>query len=46
MVSFMIDEMVLEEMAIHFGKFNMISGLCWKHSNVVDPVLHTYDSAV
>jgi hypothetical protein len=45
-VSFMVDEMVLEEMAVHFGKFNMIGGLCWKHSNVVDPVLRTYDSAI
>ncbi|KIK44260.1 hypothetical protein CY34DRAFT_23175 [Suillus luteus UH-Slu-Lm8-n1] len=45
-VSFMIDELALEEMAIHFGKYNMIGGLCWKHSNLVDPVLRTYDSAV
>ncbi|KAG2065211.1 hypothetical protein BDR04DRAFT_1033349, partial [Suillus decipiens] len=45
-VSFMIDEMVLEEMAVHIGKYNMIGGLCWKHSNIVDPVLRTYDSAV
>ncbi|KAG1798230.1 uncharacterized protein HD556DRAFT_1440566 [Suillus plorans] len=45
-VSFMIDEMALEEMVIHFGKYNMIGGLCWKHSNLVDPVLRTYDSAV
>ncbi|KAG2034010.1 hypothetical protein BDR03DRAFT_935427 [Suillus americanus] len=45
-VSFMIDEMALEEMAVHFGKYNMIGGLCWKHSNVVDPILCTYESAV
>ncbi|KAG2336359.1 hypothetical protein BDR05DRAFT_896821, partial [Suillus weaverae] len=45
-VSFMIDEMALEEMAVHFSKFNMIGGLCWKHSNVVDPVLRMYESAV
>ncbi|KAG2130519.1 hypothetical protein BD769DRAFT_1386931 [Suillus cothurnatus] len=45
-VSFKIDEMALEEMAIHFSKYNMIGGLCWKHSNLVDPVLHTYDSTV
>ncbi|KAG2740438.1 hypothetical protein P692DRAFT_201728137, partial [Suillus brevipes Sb2] len=45
-VSFMIDEMALEEMAIHFGKHNKIGGLCWKHSHLVDPVLRTYDSAV
>ncbi|KAG2044115.1 hypothetical protein BDR03DRAFT_977769 [Suillus americanus] len=45
-VSFMINKLALEEMAIHFGKYNMIGGLCWKHSNLVDPVLRTYDSAV
>lgn len=45
-VSFMIDEMALEEMAIHFSKYNMIGGLCWKHSNLIDPVLCMYDSAV
>ncbi|KAG1855137.1 hypothetical protein C8R48DRAFT_749469 [Suillus tomentosus] len=44
-VSFMIDKMALEEIAIHFGKYNMIGGLCWKHSNLIDPVLRTYDSA-
>ncbi|KIK39196.1 hypothetical protein CY34DRAFT_25363 [Suillus luteus UH-Slu-Lm8-n1] len=38
--------MALEEMAVHFSKFNMIGGLCWKHLNVIDPVLHMYDSAV
>ncbi|KAG1837066.1 hypothetical protein C8R48DRAFT_623007 [Suillus tomentosus] len=45
-VSFTIDEMALEEMVIHFGKYNMIGNLCWKHSNLIDLVLHTYDSAV
>ncbi|KAG2035574.1 hypothetical protein BDR03DRAFT_867796, partial [Suillus americanus] len=45
-VSFMIDKMALEEMVIHFGKYNMIGGLCWKHSNLIDPVLCTYNSAV
>ncbi|KAG1837377.1 hypothetical protein DFJ58DRAFT_734422 [Suillus subalutaceus] len=45
-VSFMIDEIALEEMAVHFRKFNKVGGLCWKHSHVIDPVLRTYDSAV
>ncbi|KAG1761169.1 hypothetical protein EDD22DRAFT_954319 [Suillus occidentalis] len=45
-VSFMIDEIALEEMAVHFRKFNKVGGLCWKHSHFVDPVLRTRDSAV
>ncbi|KAG1841281.1 hypothetical protein F4604DRAFT_1939552 [Suillus subluteus] len=45
-VSFMIDEIALEEMAVHFRKFNKVGGLCWKHSHVIDPVLRTYDSAI
>jgi hypothetical protein len=45
-VSFMVDEIALEEMAVHFSKYNKVGGLCWKHSHVVDPVLRTYDSAV
>jgi hypothetical protein len=42
----MIDEIALEEMAVHFSKYNKVSGLCWKHSHIIDPVLCTYDSAV
>jgi hypothetical protein len=42
----MVDEIALEEMAVHFSKYNKVGGLCWKHSHVVDPVLRTYDSAV
>ncbi|KAG1796095.1 hypothetical protein EV424DRAFT_1334292, partial [Suillus variegatus] len=45
-VSLMIDEIALEEMAVHFSKFNKVGGLCWKHSHLVDPVLRTYESAV
>ncbi|KAG1784491.1 uncharacterized protein HD556DRAFT_1451724 [Suillus plorans] len=45
-VSLMVDEIALEEMAIHFSKYNKIAGLCWKHSHLVDPVLHTYESAI
>ncbi|KAG1847481.1 hypothetical protein C8R48DRAFT_615602, partial [Suillus tomentosus] len=45
-VSLMIDEMAIEEMAVHYSQYNKIGGLCWKHANLVDPVLRTYDSAV
>lgn len=45
-VSLMIDKIALEEMAIHFSKYNQVGGLCWKHSHLVDPVLRTYESAV
>ncbi|KAG2336335.1 hypothetical protein BDR05DRAFT_896867, partial [Suillus weaverae] len=45
-ISFMIDKIALEEMAVHFSKFNKVGSLCWKHSNIIDPVLRTYDSAV
>ncbi|KAG1725128.1 hypothetical protein EDB19DRAFT_1897825 [Suillus lakei] len=45
-VSLMVDEIALEEMAVHFSKYNKIAGLCWKHSHLVDPVLHTYESAI
>jgi hypothetical protein len=42
----MIDEITLEEMAIHFSKYNKVGGLCWKHSHTINPVLRTYESAV
>ncbi|KAG2117596.1 hypothetical protein DEU56DRAFT_919052 [Suillus clintonianus] len=45
-VSLMVDEMAIEEMAIHYPRYNKIGGLCWKHSSLIDPVLRTYDSAV
>ncbi|KAG2116646.1 uncharacterized protein F5147DRAFT_649104 [Suillus discolor] len=45
-VSLMIDEIALEEMAVHFSKYNKVGGLCWKHSHTIDPVLRTYESAV
>ncbi|KAG1862518.1 hypothetical protein DFJ58DRAFT_656796, partial [Suillus subalutaceus] len=45
-VSLMIDEIALEEMAVHFSKYNKVGGLCWKHSHLVDPVLQTYKSAM
>ncbi|KAG1837325.1 hypothetical protein DFJ58DRAFT_734444 [Suillus subalutaceus] len=37
----MVDEIALEEMAVHFSKYNKIAGLCWKHSHLIDPVLRT-----
>ncbi|KAG1738230.1 hypothetical protein EDB19DRAFT_1983776 [Suillus lakei] len=45
-VSLMVDEIALEEMVVHFSKYNKIAGLCWKHSHLVDPVLRTYESAI
>jgi hypothetical protein len=45
-VSIMLDEIALEEMAIHNHKYNKIAGLCWKHSHLIYPVLCTYDSAI
>ncbi|KAG2364529.1 hypothetical protein BDR07DRAFT_1375049 [Suillus spraguei] len=45
-VSIMLDEIALEEMAVHNHKYNKITGLCWKHSHLIDPVLCTYNSAV
>ncbi|KIK32868.1 hypothetical protein CY34DRAFT_100629 [Suillus luteus UH-Slu-Lm8-n1] len=45
-ISFMIDEIALEEMAMHFSKYNKVGGLCWKHSHVIDPILHMYNLAV
>ncbi|KAG1866670.1 hypothetical protein F4604DRAFT_2023153 [Suillus subluteus] len=45
-VSLMINEIALEEMAVHFSKYNKVTGLCWKHSHLIDPVLRTYQSAV
>ncbi|KAG1754671.1 hypothetical protein EDD22DRAFT_784571, partial [Suillus occidentalis] len=45
-ISFTIDEIALEEMAMHFSKYNKVRGLCWKHSHIINPILCTYDSAV
>ncbi|KAG2029671.1 hypothetical protein BDR03DRAFT_936803 [Suillus americanus] len=45
-VSLMVDEIALEEMAVHLSKYNKIAGLCWKHSHLIDPVLCTYESAI
>ncbi|KAG2158373.1 uncharacterized protein EDB93DRAFT_1238125 [Suillus bovinus] len=45
-VSLMADEIALEEMAVHFSKYNKIAGICWKHSHLIDPVICTYKSAI
>ncbi|KAG2139089.1 uncharacterized protein EDB93DRAFT_1298960, partial [Suillus bovinus] len=45
-ISLMIGEIALEEMAVHFGKYNKVGGLCLKHSHTIEPVLRTYESAV
>ncbi|KAG1861685.1 hypothetical protein F4604DRAFT_1929762 [Suillus subluteus] len=45
-VSLMIDEIALEEMAVHFSKYDKVGSLCWKHSHLIDPVLRTYESAM
>ncbi|KAJ7670327.1 hypothetical protein B0H17DRAFT_1209427 [Mycena rosella] len=45
-VSLMIDEVALEERAVHFRHTNSVGGLCWRHSSAVNLVLNTYESAV
>ncbi|KAH9944798.1 hypothetical protein B0H21DRAFT_892357 [Amylocystis lapponica] len=45
-ISVLIDEIALEEMAVHFKHANSVGGLCWKHSPQVDLVLRTFDSAL
>lgn len=45
-VNLMIDEVVLEERAVHFRHTNSVGGLCWRHSPLVNLVLNTYESAV
>ncbi|KAI0068069.1 hypothetical protein BV25DRAFT_1875223 [Artomyces pyxidatus] len=44
--SILIDEVALQEAAVHFRHCNKVGGLCWKHTHDVDLVLRTYDSAV
>ncbi|KAJ7029072.1 hypothetical protein C8F04DRAFT_963278 [Mycena alexandri] len=45
-VNLMIDEVALEERAVHFRHVNSVGGLCWRHSSVVNLVLSTYQSAL
>ncbi|KAJ6544738.1 hypothetical protein B0H10DRAFT_1853421, partial [Mycena sp. CBHHK59/15] len=45
-VSMMIDEVALEERAIHFRHTNSVGGLCWCHSTLVDLVLKTYEGVL
>ncbi|KAG1777967.1 hypothetical protein EV702DRAFT_947624, partial [Suillus placidus] len=44
--SLMMDEIALEERASHHRASNSVIGLCHAHSHLVDPTLHTYDSAL
>ncbi|KAG2126019.1 hypothetical protein DEU56DRAFT_916170 [Suillus clintonianus] len=44
--SLMMDEIALEERASHHRASNTVIGLCHSHSHLVDPTLHTYDSAL
>ncbi|KAF8176879.1 hypothetical protein K438DRAFT_1978919 [Mycena galopus ATCC 62051] len=45
-VNLMVDEVALEECAVHFRHTNSVGGLCWRHSPVVNLVLNTYDAAL
>ncbi|KAJ7938536.1 hypothetical protein B0H13DRAFT_1851485 [Mycena leptocephala] len=45
-VSFLIDEVALEERGCHFRHNNSIGGLCWRHSPKVNLQLKTYDDAL
>ncbi|KIN93961.1 hypothetical protein M404DRAFT_169661, partial [Pisolithus tinctorius Marx 270] len=45
-VSLLIDETALEEAAIYMSDANGVGRLCWLHSHVIDPSLHTYQSAL
>ncbi|KAJ6601842.1 hypothetical protein DFH09DRAFT_1069394 [Mycena vulgaris] len=45
-VTIMIDEVALEERAVHFRHNNSIGGICWRHSSAVDLVLKTFEGAV
>ncbi|KAG1863130.1 hypothetical protein F4604DRAFT_2030060 [Suillus subluteus] len=44
--SVLMDEIALEERASHHRASNSVIGLCHSHSHLVDPSLHTYDSAL
>ncbi|KAJ7244090.1 hypothetical protein C8J57DRAFT_1556077, partial [Mycena rebaudengoi] len=45
-VTMMIDEVALEERAVHFRHTNSVGGICWRHSSAVDLVLKTFDGAL
>ncbi|KII93403.1 hypothetical protein PLICRDRAFT_99321, partial [Plicaturopsis crispa FD-325 SS-3] len=44
-VSVLMDEIALEETAVHFRHSNSVGGLCWKHAPLVNLVLRTFESA-
>ncbi|KAI0054409.1 hypothetical protein BV25DRAFT_1949134 [Artomyces pyxidatus] len=45
-VSALIDEVAIEEMAMHFKHANCVGGICWKHASLIDLVFYTYESAL
>ncbi|KAJ7817906.1 hypothetical protein B0H14DRAFT_3741057 [Mycena olivaceomarginata] len=45
-VNLMVDEVALEERAVHFRHANSVGGLYWRHSPAVNLVLSAYDSAL
>jgi hypothetical protein len=45
-VNLMVDEVALEERAVHFRHANSVGGLCWRHSPAVNLLLSTYNSAL
>ncbi|KAJ7443370.1 hypothetical protein FB451DRAFT_1056947, partial [Mycena latifolia] len=45
-VNLMIDEVALEERAVHFRHTNQVGGLCWRHSPLVDLVLRSYEQTI
>ncbi|KAG2340486.1 hypothetical protein BDR05DRAFT_977325 [Suillus weaverae] len=44
--SLMMDKFALEECASHHCASNTVIGFCHSHSHLIDPTLHTYDSAL
>ncbi|KAJ7019091.1 hypothetical protein C8F04DRAFT_976165, partial [Mycena alexandri] len=45
-VNLMVDEVALEERAVHFRHNNSVGGLCWRHSPLINLVFSTYDSTL
>lgn len=45
-VSFLINEMALEEAAVYLPRANGVSGLCWTHSHLINPTLYNYQSTI
>ncbi|KAJ7678654.1 hypothetical protein B0H17DRAFT_844074, partial [Mycena rosella] len=45
-ISLMVDEVALEERAVHFRHTNSVGGLCWRHSPTAGLVLNSYEAAL